>query len=527
MKLLSTAEPKWRQDVCPIQPLRKCSSHEEAYHRAGSSDKDGVTASQLPSPASDDMCSDHSTISSEIVSLDAASNASFNIDNSWRQDVIETSIRIESQESIEEEKDAIDPVDPRIKRSTSSSSMDTALFEFAENDTPPQLVVRHNSYTNRTMEAEPMDTRFGESSSGNQDTAMTFPRPSYSQQLSMPVPSGLQKLAEAFTTGCAVGTHSYRLKKYPNTFVGSEAVDLMLSANLASTREDAVFLGQRFCKELNLFHHVCWDHTFKDGQFFYRFNNECSKDVRCMTPVSRENLVPLSLKFLEGMPVSTHTGRRYKTYRNTFLGEDAVNYMLQSELASDRLEAVFLGQRMMEELGIFEPVSHNNRFKDSCYLYRFATGDCHSSSCGDESATAGSLSESFRAQHQCTSPSPLPPFNTSRWDTQSCTIDGERKKQKVVFGMIHVRYFERRLERNPATTSGPSLGLGWRFYDGSPAPLKDERSEALEFRGRLSTQDRSKILKEWGYNRADINRAARSNKIIRQKRNRTFNKYTE
>jgi hypothetical protein len=39
----------------------------------------------------------------------------------------------------------------------------------------------------------------------------------------------------------------------------------MLEANLAATREEAVFLGQRFLKEMNFFYHVCFDHTFKDG----------------------------------------------------------------------------------------------------------------------------------------------------------------------------------------------------------------------------------------------------------------------
>jgi hypothetical protein len=229
------------------------------------------------------------------------------------------------------------------------------------------------------------------------------------------------------------------------------------------------------------------------------------------------------------MPVSKHKSRRFKTYRNTFSGEQAVNYVLQAKLASNRPDAVFLGQRMMEELDIFEPVSHNSRFKDSCYLYRFVTGEGNSSSC-DESATLGSLTEiDGSQQHQYSQLSPLPPANTSQnFTAPSSTIGGKRKQHSVTFGMVQSRYFERRLECNPATTSGPSLGLGWGFYDGSPVQLRDESSVSLVFRvGRLSIQDREIILKEWGYKKADINRITKANKLIRQKRKRSLNKDTE
>lgn len=82
---------------------------------------------------------------------------------------------------------------------------------------------------------------------------------------SVSITSALEKLAHTFADGVCVGTHTYHLRRYRNTFVGKEAVDFMLQANLAATREDAIFLGQRFFKEMNLFYHVCFDHTFKDG----------------------------------------------------------------------------------------------------------------------------------------------------------------------------------------------------------------------------------------------------------------------
>ncbi|KAL3939396.1 MAG: hypothetical protein SGBAC_005864 [Bacillariaceae sp.] len=536
MKLSWDAPKRPSQDECPTMPLRRsfCAQRDNSEI----SDADSITDSLLPPPTSDEKTADLSTIVSDITepsgfaSVDASWNASPNnsfndIDSSWRNDSLDTSLRIESLGPLEEEKSDNDSFDTPVRKiMLVSSSMDREVFESAQRDMPPQLAVRFHSSMDWTVESQPMDVRFDGSATEAQDKPMTLPKPSYSQQAPMPAPSGLLKLAQIFTSGCAIGTHTYHLMNYPNTFVGSQAVDFMLSANLASTREDAVFLGQRFCKELNLFHHVYWDHTFKDGLFFYRFKGKCTKDVRCATPLSRKDLVKLSEKFVEGMPVSKHKSRRMKTYRNTFLGEQAVNYMLQAKLASNRPDAVFLGQRMMEELDIFEPVSHNSRFKDSYYLYRFVTGKGNSSSF-DESATIGSLMESVGAQHhQYTPLRNLPPTRPLLSSAlSSTTIGGKQKELRVSFGTVGSRFYERHLDCNPATTSGPSLGLGWRFYDDLPIPLSDENSNELEFRGgRLSIKDRTRILKEWGYNKGEISRATKLNKIIRQKRKRSLNK---
>ncbi|CAJ1959481.1 unnamed protein product [Cylindrotheca closterium] len=530
---VSLEVPKCRQDESPIKPLRR--SWNTETDGAEIKEAESTLGSQIPTSAFDEKSVGHSTVFSDISdpSAFASMDTSFNnIDSSWRHDSIDTSLRIEALESLKEENDDFDLLTELIVRNpASSSSMDTAVFESAKKDIPPQLAVRYHSSIDSKFEIHPMDDRFSGIAPDGQDKPMTLPKPSYSQQQAstMPASSGLQKLAEAFISGCSIGTHSYHLKKYPNTFVGSQAVDFMLRADLASTREDAVFLGQRFCRELNLFHHVCWDHTFKDGQFFYRFNDECSKDVRCATPLSREDLVTMSRKFVKGMPVSKHKSHRFKTYRNTFSGEQAVSYVLQAKLATNRPDAVFLGQRMMEELDIFEPVSHNSRFKDSCYLYRFVTEEGNSSSC-DDSATIGSMTHSDDAHHhqKYRQLSPLSPANTDSWSNRSSAIGAKRKMQRVTFGVVQSRYFERRLECNPATSSGPSLGLGWRFYDDSPVQLRNEKSLQLEFRvGRLSIQDRTRILKEWGYNKAEINKATRINRSIRQKRKQSLNNDTE
>ena len=69
--------------------------------------------------------------------------------------------------------------------------------------------------------------------------------------------------------GLEIKDRRYNLKKYPQCFVGSEAV-AWLTKNLNISSEEAIKIGQRLVRE-KWIHHVFDDHDFKDGNFFYRF----------------------------------------------------------------------------------------------------------------------------------------------------------------------------------------------------------------------------------------------------------------
>lgn len=55
---------------------------------------------------------------------------------------------------------------------------------------------------------------------------------------------------------------------------GGEAVTYMVNSSLAKSRKDAVYLGRRFQKELNLFSHVTGAHLFKDDFLFFKFSDQ-------------------------------------------------------------------------------------------------------------------------------------------------------------------------------------------------------------------------------------------------------------
>ena len=47
-------------------------------------------------------------------------------------------------------------------------------------------------------------------------------------------------------------------------------VDWLIKSNFCETREEAVKLGIEMLQN-DVFHHVAYDHTFKDAALFYRF----------------------------------------------------------------------------------------------------------------------------------------------------------------------------------------------------------------------------------------------------------------
>eukprot|EP00980_Cylindrotheca_fusiformis_P017682 scaffold5540_cov96-Cylindrotheca_fusiformis.AAC.10 len=406
-----------------------------------------------------------------------------------------------------------------------------------DDDAPQRLSRRPDATSMRQEHASKIyvERMLSSTDEFNSDLPPICPKPSKSLTPVPPAPLlALQKLAGVFMSGCKIGTHSYLLKRYENTFVGSEAVDFMLRENLASTREDAVFLGQRFYKEMNLFHHVCWDHTFKDGYYFYRFTdkNENEEDLASLQSDTPEHLSMIANTFSKEMEVATHFVL-YSSYKETFLGREAIDHMIRTGMASTRLHACFLGNRILKELGTFYSIQDDNEFKDGPYLYRFQRRRAGSSSSDDDSRSVTSLMSTLSNLYkkQCSSAN-LSIHSSSKTLSISKPIlrdpannSSSKSIKRVSFGMIHERYFERCLTINPATTSGPSVGLGWNYHDVTPAPM-DTVSPQYDQKNRLSRDVRFHLLKEWGFSKVEISKAVKANEKIRKQRNRTLNKLT-
>ncbi len=69
--------------------------------------------------------------------------------------------------------------------------------------------------------------------------------------------------------GVKIKNRRYNLRVYPNCFIGTEAVEWMIS-NLNLSTDQAVQLGQRLIDE-KFIHHVLDRHNFQNEYLFYRF----------------------------------------------------------------------------------------------------------------------------------------------------------------------------------------------------------------------------------------------------------------
>ena len=409
--------------------------------------------------------------------------------------------------------------------------------------------------------------------------------------------STLKKLAEQFYTGVTVCTHIYHFKKYEKTFIGREAVDFMVKSGMASTREEAVFKGQRLMKEVNLFHHVSWDHMFKDGYFHYRYNDDLTTaftgittklrakldDVSSTTSsikpsqVSYKDLRIMGRVFKRNILVSMHT-YHLKRYKKSFVGKEAVDRMIESGMVTSRKAAVFLGQRLLEELELFHHISHKFQFKDTYLLYQYNEKYNDSDSISAEGSSGSLLNSSQSSQPILISPlgvrhrsnsyasfasevssnqslsqsirtteSSIPgrPVFTRSQSTPMLdaddSLEGDLRPllnrqhsqplnlRTVTWDKIHVRLYERTLDVHPSTSSGPSVGLGWRYVEIPPKrfdPMKKNSKKKTTRDFNLSGDVRKNMMLEWGFTRRQITQATRLNQKIRQRRKQTLNNLT-
>jgi len=70
-----------------------------------------------------------------------------------------------------------------------------------------------------------------------------------------------------------VKDRTYKLKKYPRCFIGSEVVFYLMSTPYADSIQEAENVGQQLM-DADLFHHVLDAHSFKNGNFYYRFRED-------------------------------------------------------------------------------------------------------------------------------------------------------------------------------------------------------------------------------------------------------------
>ena len=127
-------------------------------------------------------------------------------------------------------------------------------------------------------------------------------------------------------------------------------------------------------------------------------------------------------------------------------------------------------------------------------------------------------------EHRMSGPSICPTPRRKLRGTHSGSNVATQHSRSVCFSKAYVRYYERILEVNPSTRSGPSVGLGWSYKEMSPIDLncvEDKQTNA--HRMILPRQLREDMVRTLGYTRADVAKAVRQSLKLKNQRAQTYN----
>eukprot|EP00531_Pseudo-nitzschia_arenysensis_P014515 CAMPEP_0116135326 /NCGR_PEP_ID=MMETSP0329-20121206/11131_1 /TAXON_ID=697910 /ORGANISM="Pseudo-nitzschia arenysensis, Strain B593" /LENGTH=683 /DNA_ID=CAMNT_0003630119 /DNA_START=68 /DNA_END=2119 /DNA_ORIENTATION=+ len=101
------------------------------------------------------------------------------------------------------------------------------------------------------------------------------------------------------------------------------------------------------------------------------------------TELFQADLDNIALKFKENVKLEDRMFR-LKTYKQVFVGTDAVDYLIKSGAASSREDAVELG-KALQQAGLFEHVFRDHGFEDEYLFYRMLEGNERGTHTIDES----------------------------------------------------------------------------------------------------------------------------------------------
>lgn len=174
--------------------------------------------------------------------------------------------------------------------------------------------------------------------------------------------SGLSAEALAALLGQSldISDRTWRLQRYPQCFVGTEAV-AWLARHFKRSTPEALALGQALAS-LGLLVHVAHEHPFLDDTLYYRVAVSPAADALDLGDVLAE------LVARDGVPIAdrSHLG---KPYPQCWVGSEAVD-VLVSRHGLQRHDAWLLLHRLMQ-FGLIEHVTHSRPVIDGNFYYRF------------------------------------------------------------------------------------------------------------------------------------------------------------
>lgn len=166
----------------------------------------------------------------------------------------------------------------------------------------------------------------------------------------------------------------YHLKTYSNCVIGHELVSWLVDRKEVETRKEAVAIMQKLVDN-GVIHHVCDDHGFKDEKLFYRFRRD---DGTYSGPLDGP-LIAKSQRIYSRVRTGAPgmiADRKYHlhTYKQCFVGNEFVSWLVEEGDVKDRDEAIEFGQKLVKA-NIIRHVCDDHDFKDGYLFYRFCNDE--------------------------------------------------------------------------------------------------------------------------------------------------------
>lgn len=186
----------------------------------------------------------------------------------------------------------------------------------------------------------------------------------------------LHEISRKLLRGIQIKDRIYKFRTYRRCFVGSEMVDFLVQARIASSRDEAVDIGNQIMTDVGLFEHVTKTHRLEDEYLFYRFravegaeasmsdfsDDKDEAENSSWGSLSTEELIAVGEQLRRGVRIK-HRQYRLKTYKNCFVASDAVDYLVHSGLAQSRGHAVEIVRRLAVELEFVHHVTSDRMFE--------------------------------------------------------------------------------------------------------------------------------------------------------------------
>lgn len=156
-------------------------------------------------------------------------------------------------------------------------------------------------------------------------------------------------------------------KKFRACFLGSDAVDILMTLGKFQTRYQALAVGRLLQENKNMFDCVNSPKVYQledDKRLFYEFTtNTTAGTTRPKNDALLINLEEKMRVFQRGVKVKDRS-HRLTTYKNCFVGKEAVDLMMRNKMASTRQECVELGRILKQKYNLFLPVTGVHDFED-------------------------------------------------------------------------------------------------------------------------------------------------------------------